>query len=396
MSQQLISRSPDLQLLRSEGYDILIMGGYLVLRDVPYATPSRTVALGDLVSELTVSGDRTASPSKHTIWFTGEFPCNERGDPLKGFDNSSTTKDLAPGLTVRHRFSAKPTVGGSYNDYHEKLTTYVALVSSGAAAIDPAVSARTYPVVRDEDETSPHVYLDTASSRAEIALANEKLSHLVIGIVGLGGTGAYVLDLVAKTWVGAIHLWDGDRFLQHNSFRTPGAASVEQLETKPLKVDYLAEVYSRMHRRVIPHGYFLDADTVEEVCEMSFVFIAATDGDMKRRLIAALTSRNVPFIDVGMGLLEQDATLFGTARTVAWSPEGSEAALGEIPYTDGEADDEYARNIQVADINALNAAMAVVKWKKMCEYYVDMHSAHTSCYTIEDHYITNVRGHDET
>ena len=396
MSQRLIDRSPDLQALRSEGYDIAIIGGYLVLRDVPYATRSRSVARGDLVSELTVSGDRTASPSKHTIWFTGEFPCNERGEPLKGFDNSSETKDLASGLTVHHMFSAKPTVGGRYNDYHEKLTTYMALVSSGASAIDPAVSARTYPVVRDEDDTSPHVYLDTASSRAEIALANEKLSNLVIGIVGLGGTGSYILDLVAKTWVGAIHLWDGDRFLQHNSFRTPGAASIEQLETKPLKVDYLAEIYSRMHRRVIPHGYFLDEDTVEEVCAMSFVFIAATDGDMKRRLITALTSRNVPFIDVGMGLLEQDASLFGTVRTVAWSPEESMEALREIPYTDGEAEGEYSRNIQVADINALNAAMAVIKWKKICGYYIDMHPAHTSCYTIEDNYITNVGISDDT
>ena len=33
-------------------------------------------------------------------------------------------------------------------------------------------------------------------------------------------------------------------------------------------------------------------------------------------------------------------------------------ALREIPYTDGEAEGEYSRNIQVADINALNAAMA--------------------------------------
>ena len=391
MSQRLISRSPDLQLLRSEGYDITVIGNYLVLRDVPYATPSRTIALGDLVSELTVAGDRTESPSQHTIWFTGEFPCNELGEPLKGFENSNERKNLAPGLTVLHRFSAKPTIGGRYNDYHEKLTTYVALVSSGALSIDPTVSARTYPVVRDEDDTSPHVYLDTASSRAEIVVANGKLSNAVVGIVGLGGTGAHILDLVSKTWVEAIHLWDGDRFLQHNAFRAPGAAAIEQLEDKPLKVDYFADIYSKMHRRVIPHGYFLDEDTVEEVCAMSFVFIAATDGTMKRRLIAALTSRSVPFIDVGMGLLERDASLFGTARTVAWSPDGSDAALEEIPYTDGEADDDYARNIQIADINALNAAMAVIKWKKMCGYYSDMDSAHTSCYTIEDHYITNVR-----
>ena len=108
MSPPLIARSPDLQLLRAEGYDIAVIDGYLVLRDVPYATRSHTLARGDLVSELTLSGDRTASPSTHTIWFTGEFPCNEQGEPLKGFDNSSKCRELAPGLSVRHRFSAMP------------------------------------------------------------------------------------------------------------------------------------------------------------------------------------------------------------------------------------------------------------------------------------------------
>ena len=35
-------------------------------------------------------------------------------------------------------------------------------------------------------------------------------------------------------------------------------------------------------------------------------------------------------------------------------------------------DDEYATNIQIADLNALNALMAVIKWKKLSGFYQDL------------------------
>jgi hypothetical protein len=37
---------------------------------------------------------------------------------------------------------------------------------------------------------------------------------------GLGGTGSYILDLVSKTPVNEILLFDSDDFLQHNAFRS--------------------------------------------------------------------------------------------------------------------------------------------------------------------------------
>ena len=59
-----------------------------------------------------------------------------------------------------------------------------------------------------------------------------------VAIAGPGGTGSYVLDLVAKTPVRDIHLFDGDSFMSHNAFRAPGAASLEELRALPKKVDY--------------------------------------------------------------------------------------------------------------------------------------------------------------
>jgi len=42
-----------------------------------------------------------------------------------------------------------------------------------------------------------------------------------VAIIGLGGTGSYILDLVAKTPVKEIHLFDADALLNHNAFRHP-------------------------------------------------------------------------------------------------------------------------------------------------------------------------------
>ena len=109
--------------------------------------------------------------------------------------------------------------------------------------INHTVTAKTFPVVVPEEEESVFNYIDTASSRAAIDIVTQKLKLEKIAIIGLGGTGSYVLDLVAKTPVKEIHLFDGDTFLQHNAFRSPGAPSIDELKTKPRKVTYLKNLY---------------------------------------------------------------------------------------------------------------------------------------------------------
>lgn len=50
----------------------------------------------------------------------------------------------------------------------------------------------------------------------------------------------------------------------------------------------------------------------------------------------------------------------------------------------GEDEDElYRSNIQVADLNALNAALAVIRWKKHIGYYQDTTHESLSAYTLE-------------
>lgn len=54
-------------------------------------------------------------------------------------------------------------------------------------------------------------YLDAAAGWADVA--NQKLALGAVAIAALGGAGPYVLDLVAKTPVRDIHLFDGDSFV---------------------------------------------------------------------------------------------------------------------------------------------------------------------------------------
>jgi hypothetical protein len=52
-------------------------------------------------------------------------------------------------------------------------------------------------------------------------------------------------------------------------------------------------------------------------------------------------------------------------------------------------DDEYATNIQIADLNALNALMAVMKWKKLSGFYQDLKREFNSTYTINTSQLIN-------
>jgi hypothetical protein len=373
MSHKLISHSPDLRKLRDEGYDVEIRFGYLLVKDVPYVNARREVRRGILVSTLALAGDVTTTSDGREI------------DQIK---NPGGGKELAKGVVVNHTFSAKPHV--PHPDYHAKVTMYVAILEGQAQVIEPAATARTFPVIEaEEEEDTVFNYIDTASSRAEIDLVTQKLAIPRIAIVGLGGTGAYVLDLVAKTPVKEIHLFDGDTFLQHNAFRSPGAPPIEELKAKPGKAAYLQGIYAKMRRGIVVHPEYVGPENIELLRDMQFVFLCFDRGSAKKLIVQRLEEFGIPFVDVGMGVYATDNALSGILRVTTSTPQQRDHFRKWAPFTDGDAHNEYALNIQIADLNAMNAALAVIKWKKLFGFYLDLDREHHCSYTIDGNTLEN-------
>jgi len=229
--------------------------------------------------------------------------------------HSETVQEFGPGLTVQRSFSSKPPDG--YADYYQKVTRYVDIIAGPALALDSGVTPRPFRLVSNEHSNSPFVYLDTNSSRGHFQDVADKFVGQKLGIVGAGGTGSYVLDLLAKTPVAEIHLFDSDLFLQHNAFRAPGAPSTDELERKPKKVDYLAGMYSRMHRGVKAHDERLDAEHLSHLEGLDFVFLCLDSGSAKKDIVEFLVKKNISFVDCGIGLHVVDHRLIGVVRVTA-------------------------------------------------------------------------------
>jgi hypothetical protein len=387
MFQQLINHSPDLKRLRDEGYELAIHGGYLIISHVPYVNNKQEVKYGTLVSQLTLVNQTFAGrPASHTIHFAGEVPCNNDGTVISAITHSNPILAITDKLTANQLFSNKPPNG--YQDYYDKFTTYIKILSAPAKSLDEKAIAQTYKAIPAQGEESIFRYVDTSSSRANINAINAKFAGQKIAIVGVGGTGAYIMDMVAKTPVAEIHPFDGDLFLQHNAFRSPGAVSLEILNRQMMKADYYAEIYSNMHKGITPHSYYINDANMYELDRMDYVFICVDKGAVRKKLSDYLAKKGISFIDVGLGVNVVDDRLIGTLRVTTATKEKHDHLFDRLPGADND-DNDYATNIQIADLNAMNAFMAVQKWKKLIGFYVDLTCEHHQSYAITTSKIFN-------
>ncbi len=395
MSSKLFDLNADLRRLRDEGYNVYIHGANLVIRDIPYVNDKRKVQYdGILISSLNLNGDVANRPDTHQIRFAGQCPCTSEGHPIEALSLIEEVVRFSDTLSSQFHFSSKP-LRGHYEDYHEKIKTYVAILSGHAANIDPSATARTFRVVEPEDDNSPFNYLDTASARADINMITNKLAVEKLAIVGLGGTGSYVLDLLAKTPAREVHLFDGDKFSSHNAFRAPGAASKDELHQQPLKVDYFKAIYSKLHRGVVAHGEHVDSSNVEQLREMTCVFLCIDAGLAKKLIVEKLEEFGIPFIDTGMGLYVTNETIGGILRVTTSDKDSRAIARNRLSFADGDGNNEYDKNIQIADLNALNATLAVIRWKKMRGFYFDFTHERFNSYTIGTGRLLNEDLHEQ-
>lgn len=367
---------PDLQRLIDERFEIRVHGGHLFLENVPYVTQARQIERGALIcaydeNQVRVTGD-------HTVYFTGSVPHRDDGTSLGGAMIADETVQEIAERTVYCRLSNKPDdVEAMLSNYYSKLTHYVRKISSHAQAIEPTVSASSNGSFTRVLVPSVFHYPNSAIARSGLDAYEAKLKVGKVCIVGVGGTGSYILDAIAKTPAQEIHLIDGDVFEPHNSFRMPGAVHMEQAYAGQLKTDLFAEIYGRIRTGIHSHPFRLEKQNLRLLDGSDFVFLAIDHGPSRGLIADYLVAKAIPFIDVGIGVekIPEALSLNCRARYTFIQPP-VEFTAGTLPIAD-DAEDAVYNNIQLAELNALNAMLAVIRYKQYLEFYTDTEGANS-------------------
>lgn len=361
---------PHIQRLVDEGYEVTIDGGYLIVDRIPYVTSAREIAWGALICPYRSVDGVPQLDNDHQCWFTGSMPHRADGTPLEGPLVSDKQAQMIANRSVQMRFSSKPEpIGDFFDNHYNKVTHYIRKVSRHAWDIDPAVSATSVGSYRRRVVPSVFHYANDAIAQGGLDAITDKVSLRRVCIVGVGGTGSYLLDALAKEEIERIDLYDHDVIEPKNPFRMPGAMSCENACAGHYKASWLASCYAVMRTGVTGYPQQIDAGNVAELAGADFVFIAVDHGPSRGVIARFLVEQRIPFIDVGIGVDKRAdvAALIARARVTLVTPDTAHL-VDDLPTADDSAEAVY-NNIQVLEINALNAMLAVIRFKQYLGFY---------------------------
>jgi len=381
--RQLVSHNEDLKKLVEKGYAVSLDSNHLVIRDIPYLNETCELKIGAIVSKLSFVDPHHVRQVDHQVYFSGSHPCETDGTIIKNFGGGPTSIPLqATDIKVERSFSNKPVDRGAFSDHFEKIENYVALISGPAMQKYPEQTPYTF---REYDSHGDSVFKfnDTLTSRAEIGDLASKLKEDVIAIIGLGGTGGYILDFLVKTPVKEIRGFDYDPYYIHNAFRSPGALREDELGKS--KAEVYQNRYENFRNGIATESKFISADSEDELSGVTFAFVCVDKGSARAEIHTLLIKMGISFIDVGMGLNRDMGEIGGLVRTT-YFPAGHAQIIADkklAPLAD-YADDVYKSNIQISELNALNASMAVVKYKQIRGFYTDTSRNYHTLFDISD------------
>lgn len=372
MFHQLVNRNDDLRRLLIKGYALAFDSNYLIVRDIPYLDRDRNLHTGAFVTKLVFVDNERVTQDNHQVFFAGGVPHGLDGQPVPQLGDTVTQLTLTEScrdVVVQRIFSNKPSKTGVYKDFFDKIEGYVALISGPAMALhgaDPLTFRSVQTVVPD----SVFKIQDTLTSRAEIGDLARKFRDDVVAIIGLGGTGAYLLDFLVRTPVREIRGFDHDEYHVHTAFRSPGRTRLSEFG-RP-KADVYLNRYKNFRNGLTVSRLFIDAATAYELDGVTFAFVCVDNGPSRAGIFDVLMSKRIPFIDVGLGLDRKQGPLGGMLRATYYSADDAAAVrqMGLSELTE-HPDDVYRTNVQVGELNALNACLAVIKFKQIRGFYIE-------------------------
>lgn len=269
------------------------------------------------------------------------------------------------------------------------------LIHRYAKQIVGAVSAAGYTDTTSLTRSSPFKIPNTFEARAALAPVQDRIRDQRIAIIGLGGTGAYVLDLIVKTPVIEIHLLDSDEVNWHNLMRAPGAPTAEEIESRRKdslrKVAYYHSKYESLREGIHLHAVRVDNSAtfreflIDHAIDYAFVCIdQLTESDSPRQDVVyrGLNEAAVPFIDSGVSLSVEESVVRGAVTTSAYEA-GSVAWKDAIPNAKVVGNVPGYRNVQLPEVNALAATLAVMEWRRRTGQYVSESASYLHKFRLE-------------
>lgn len=387
MSQTLVSHNDDLRRLVEKGYAVGFDSNYLIVRDIPYLDSAGNVKWGAIVAQLKHVNTEKVTQENHQVLFAGGSPHRIDGTPVPNLADRPHTLALsaaAKDVVVERSFSNKRIVNGKmvdYDDFFDKIHSYAGLISGPAK--EKGANPYTFRIVESAPSDSVFYFQDTLTSRAEITDLAAKFKDEVVAIIGLGGSGAYLLDFLVKTPVREVRAYDGDDFHVHTAYRSPGR--VEKAEFGQKKAVVYKQRYDNFRKGLSIEAKYVDSSSAKDFEGVTFAFVCVDKGAARAEIFDLLEAKRIPFIDVDMGLHRRDERLAGMMRVTYYSPEdGARVRDKGIAELKDEPDDIYRTTIQISELNALNAALAVIRYKQIRGFYFEQLANFYSAFDVTD------------
>jgi hypothetical protein len=382
--QQLVSHNDDIKRLVDKGYAVSFDAAYLIVRDIPYLDDKGELKTAALVSKLVFMDQEHVTQDDHQVFFSGSAPFGLDGKPIPNLGGGPAKLPMGEAsadVVVQRSFSNKPKEG-KFADFFEKIESYVAIIS-GPAMERYGATPFTYRTVGGQPADSVFRFHDTLTSRAGISDLSALFKDDVIAVIGLGGTGSYLLDFLVKTPVRELRVFDMDPYHVHNAFRSPGKLDAGEFGKAKAEVYKLR--YDNFRKGLTALPKLLDASHAEDLNGVTFAFICVDKGSSRAGVFDLLLSLGIPFIDVGMGLRRQSSALTGTLRMTYYSSaDGQKIRDMRLAELSDSPADLYRSNIQISELNALNACLAVVRFKQLRGFYLEEEPCFNALFDIGD------------
>lgn len=125
--------------------------------------------------------------------------------------------------------------------------------------------------------------------------------------------------------------------------------------------------------------------------QVDFAFLCIDGTAAKRPIIEHFERTGKSLIDLGTKLRLTPTGVSGTVRITTSVPamRSHVRDMNRIPFPMDSRGDDDASDLQVAELNALNAALAVIRWKKLYGFYADPLGEHHAVYSVDGNHVLN-------